>query len=215
MQVPKVNITSIEQTTNLSIQTTKQILTALQTNGVCILENLVDSETANTNYNKCIQEWNDITTAQAGLQELYEGIFQNVVPRYSELAPRGPKRYSISTFHSPKLRANAILSNIMTQALSMGGKSSCFSEETVISLPGSDEQRVHVDAGHLYDPYETKPLPCYHYSCFIALCDQTGETGNTCFSLGSHLTHGGGHESKEYWNYVSCKNTKEVVFLSF
>ena len=201
-----VQITAAERTNGRPTPSTRSsVYSHLQQYGVCILSDLIPSHIATTNYNQCLSEWNYIQAAQAPLSELYEGHLQNTVPRYAELAPRGPRRYSISTFQSPTLRNNPMLHTLMETALQPGGPSSCWSEETVISLPGAAEQRIHVDAGHLYDPHLTSShLPCYHYSCFIALCDQTPLTGNTAFALGTHATHGGGWESTAHWEFPAA-----------
>jgi hypothetical protein len=201
MFVKTFPISDLERTHGPSLETTQQVLSSLQKDGVCVLQHLIPKDIASKNYERCIEEWTSIEQAQKPLKEMYEGHLQEVVPRYAELAPRGPRRYSISTFQSSELKSNVVIKHLLANALQSGGKSHCFSEETVISLPGSDQQRVHVDAGHLYDPHLFTPLPAYHYSCFIALCDQTSATGNTAFSLGSHRTHGGGHEAKSHWEY--------------
>ena len=209
-----VPISTTEQLSGTPTESTvQQVATALQQHGVCVLQNLIPTAVATTNYNNCLDEWHKIEHLRQPLAEMYEGHLQDIVPRYQELAPRGPRRYSISTFSSPALRNDPIVKKLMGTALQPGGPSVCWSEETVLSLPGAGEQRIHVDAGHLYDPQVTPRLPCYHYSCFIALCDQSPVTGNTAFALGTHNTHGGGHESKDYWNFPD-ESTFVDVYLS-
>ena len=78
----------------------------------------------------------------------------------------------------------------------LGDDVKLFDTNCIISCPGATEQRIHVDAPHLFDPKTVGCfLPAHHYSCFIPLVSQTQATGNTAFVLGSHATHRGGYES--------------------
>ena len=128
-----VPISTTEQLSGTpSESTVQQVATALQQHGVCVLQNLIPAAVATTNYNTCLDEWHKIEHLRQPLAEMYEGHLQDIVPRYQELAPRGPRRYSISTFSSPGLRNDPIVKKLMGTALQPGGPSVCWSEETVL-----------------------------------------------------------------------------------
>jgi len=185
----------------LAPETLAFALGALDEHGVVVLRKLIAPADAVAERARFEAAWATVAAAMAPLAPMWEGHLQDVVPRFAEVAPRGPRRYSISTFRSAAMRQNALVVQLMgASPMAQGGASGCWSEETVVSLPGATEQRVHVDAGHLYDPKQHGVLPAYHYSVFISLVDQDSTTGNTAFALGTHRSRGGGHESQPHWD---------------
>ncbi|KAH8074067.1 glucuronosyl-N-acetylglucosaminyl-proteoglycan 4-alpha-N-acetylglucosaminyltransferase [Aureococcus anophagefferens] len=147
----------------------------LEREGVCVLENVVSVPRADELHEAWAASW-------AALAKIYEpGLARG----------RG---VAMSTFSSPATVANGVLRAVMRRSL--GDDATCFVENTIVSLPGSRDQRIHCDAGHLFDPADVGVLPAHHHSCFLALVDQTAATGNTAFAPGTHRSEAGGHESK-------------------
>ncbi|KAJ1463332.1 hypothetical protein M885DRAFT_557048 [Pelagophyceae sp. CCMP2097] len=165
---------------------------ALEADGVAMLENVVSSPECEALHAQWAVAWRELEAAVEPFAAMYDGRYSGAAPRFAELVPRGKRRYGMSTF-STRLRDSSVLSQLMRRAL--GCDAECFLENTIVALPGADEQRVHVDAGHLYDPRTHGVLPAHHFSCFVALVEQSSKTGTTAFALKSHKTHAGGHES--------------------
>ena len=170
---------------------------ALEEHGVAVLENMVEAGQCAEVHGLWSDAWATLREHAEPLVAMYDGRFNGVVPRFAELAPRGARRMGMSTFVAPEcVRDCALLRQLMTDDALLGPGATRFCEDTIVSLPGAEEQVIHVDAGHLFDPRSHGVLPAHHFSCFVALSDQTNASGNTAFALGSHRTHAGGHESK-------------------
>ena len=103
----------------------------------------------------------------------------------------GAERYDITlrmtgAFGRAEVFANPLLLKVLRRMLGRGLQLCNFT--TVVSHPGTPQQRVHRDFPHLFDEPGVGPsLPVYAINVAVPLIDVDVETGPTAVCLGSHL----------------------------
>ena len=115
---------------------------------------------------------------------------------FAEIAHRSKLRYDMQLAPGASATASlpeAVLYDPPWQPLIqklLGDDAILLFQGVVISEPGSDAQRPHMDGGHLYQSthgYEQAQNPPHCLNVFVPLVDVTEENGPTEFWPGSHM----------------------------
>jgi len=128
----------------------------------------------------------------AGLHDAYGAAYADYHQDrdFADALAVGDKRTMITIavagpFNNPDLYANPIVFPLIQRLL--GDDVILGSFVSVTSLPGSPDQKAHLDMPLLFEAERVSPeLPSYSLTLVIPLVDMNGENGTTAFFPGSH-----------------------------
>ena len=143
--------------------TAEQVAVAIRTEGVCIIERALDQEALS----KLRTRLQDIEPRklQNRRAHRWEHVHSPEAPPLAELADLEPIRIAVRALLGPKTY------------LEKAG--------LVVSHPGAEAQRWHMDTPHLFSV--GVHLPPHSLTVFVPMCDIVPSNGPTEFQLGTHV----------------------------
>lgn len=173
--VPTVTFTAEEKASGiLSAETLELCETLFRKHGALLMKDIFDPELLTRCHNTFV--------------ERYRTYLSDT--RHKDALRIGDKRFQITLdmeppYNSPKLYGNGLVVPLMKRLVGQECILGCF--VSVMSLPGSENQRLHKDHKDLfYDDPEGRTVPSFAVTVMVPLVDLDEHVGTTRIVKGSH-----------------------------